>query len=222
MRLLPLLLFLFLLLPVVNAATLQGTIYTPDLTIAKNVLVEIDTQPQQRYLSRDGLYSFQVPTGNYTLTVTFLQGNENKTLHEQVTVAQEGSFTFDLFLFPSIDEEELLLDDITTDFNEAPESPVAEEFSFPWLQLLLLLLLLALGLFGALRMRRPPQESDLTEEVIAIIKKERGRMTQKELRKRLPRSEAKISLLVNELVAKGKIEKIKKGRGNILVLKRDQ
>ena len=55
--------------------------------------------------------------------------------------------------------------------------------------------------------------------VMDIIKKHGGRITQKELRKEMPLSEAKVSLLISELEHKNKIEKIKKGRGNIIILK---
>ncbi|MCK5282963.1 MAG: hypothetical protein KAK00_06140 [Nanoarchaeota archaeon] len=55
--------------------------------------------------------------------------------------------------------------------------------------------------------------------IIDFIKKEGGRTTQKEIRRKFPLSEAKISLMISELESKGKLEKIKKGRGNILILK---
>ncbi len=57
------------------------------------------------------------------------------------------------------------------------------------------------------------------DTIVKIIKEEGGRITQKQIRKSVPLSEAKISLMISELEAKGKIQKIKKGRGNIIVLK---
>ena len=54
--------------------------------------------------------------------------------------------------------------------------------------------------------------------VISIIKKHQGRINQLDLRDELPFSEAKVSLIIKELEHKGILEKIKKGRGNILVL----
>lgn len=59
----------------------------------------------------------------------------------------------------------------------------------------------------------------LVKEVIDFIKTEGGSTTQKDIRKNFTSSEAKISLVITELVHKGKIEKIKKGRANIIVLK---
>lgn len=58
--------------------------------------------------------------------------------------------------------------------------------------------------------------TDIEMRTIALIR-EHSRITQKELRKMLPYSEAKISLVVAQLESAGKIKKIKKGRGNILV-----
>jgi uncharacterized membrane protein len=57
-------------------------------------------------------------------------------------------------------------------------------------------------------------------KILQIIKKEK-RMTQKDLRKEIPLSEAKISLVISDLESKGKIRKIKKGRGNILIFVKD-
>jgi uncharacterized membrane protein len=56
-------------------------------------------------------------------------------------------------------------------------------------------------------------------EVVGIMKDNEGRMTQKDLRKHIPLSEAKVSLMIAELEDMGIVKKIKKGRGNILILK---
>ena len=64
------------------------------------------------------------------------------------------------------------------------------------------------------------QEDYDLEKVIKILKEEGGRATQKVIRKEIPLSEAKISLMIAELEHKGVIEKIKKGRGNIIILKK--
>jgi uncharacterized membrane protein len=65
---------------------------------------------------------------------------------------------------------------------------------------------------------KPVFESGTLESVLKIIKEEGGRTTQKNIRKKIPLSEAKISLMISELEAAGKVKKIKKGRGNIIVL----
>ncbi len=53
-----------------------------------------------------------------------------------------------------------------------------------------------------------------------IISAAGGRMTQRDLRKELPYSEAKVSLMVAELEGRGILKKFKKGRGNIIVLEK--
>ncbi len=70
--------------------------------------------------------------------------------------------------------------------------------------------------------KKSAKEDEDLEKVINIIKQEGNRTTQKEIRKYIPLSEAKISLLIAELEHKGIIEKIKKGRGNIIILKKDE
>ena len=62
-----------------------------------------------------------------------------------------------------------------------------------------------------------------TEKVLEIMANNDGRISQKELRKELlPLSEAKVSLIITELEHLGKIEKIKKGRGNVLILRNEE
>ena len=56
------------------------------------------------------------------------------------------------------------------------------------------------------------------DRVIRIIKENNGRVTQREIRKQIPLSEAKISLMITELEDKGIVKRIKKGRGNIIIL----
>lgn len=222
MKWLPILFILLLLPTFAAAATLSGTIYTDQLELAQNVLVQIDTQPQQRFLSRDGTYQFDLPPGNYTITLTYPETGRNETATEQVVVTQEGSFTFDLFLFPTFNEDDELYKEIG-EFEDIPD--LGEEHSIFWplvtlIGFILFLIIFLIVLYYQLR-KKFEAKDDRIEEILAIIRKEGGRMNQKDLRKRIPESEAKVSLMIAELEAKGKLEKIKKGRGNILVLTRD-
>ncbi|MFH0834875.1 MAG: ArsR family transcriptional regulator, partial [Candidatus Micrarchaeota archaeon] len=54
------------------------------------------------------------------------------------------------------------------------------------------------------------------KEILAFLRKEGGRATQKEIRKALPYSEAKISTDLAILEDAGVVKKIKKGRGNVV------
>lgn len=59
---------------------------------------------------------------------------------------------------------------------------------------------------------------DDLKQTLEMIGKAGGRITQKDLRKQLGASEAKVSLLLADLEDRGLIKKIKKGRGNIIIL----
>jgi len=71
----------------------------------------------------------------------------------------------------------------------------------------------------------PAASTDVTlpddlREVLRIIEKSGGRITQLDLRKALPYSEAKVSLMITDLESRGLVKKIKKGRGNVIILNR--
>lgn len=56
------------------------------------------------------------------------------------------------------------------------------------------------------------------KQAIGILKKAGGHATQKELRKAMPFSEAKVSLIVTELEEMKAVKKFRRGRGNIIKL----
>ena len=56
------------------------------------------------------------------------------------------------------------------------------------------------------------------KEIIEILERLGGRMTQKDLRARLNYSEAKVSLMITDLGDRGLVHKVKKGRRNIILL----
>ena len=60
---------------------------------------------------------------------------------------------------------------------------------------------------------------DDLKEIIHILESQGGRMTQKDLRARLNCSEAKVSLMITDLEDRGLVHKVKKGRGNIILLR---
>lgn len=66
------------------------------------------------------------------------------------------------------------------------------------------------------------EESDIPsdlQEVLSVIRDDGGRISQKELRARLKYSEAKVSLMITDLEDRGLVKKVKKGRGNVIILK---
>ena len=238
MKLLVLLTMLTLVsLPFVSAATLEGTVYDFSLNKVKNVIVEINSIPTQKMLVYDGNYRFSIDKGLYNLTVKNRQSKVLAT--ESVDVINDGTFNIDLFLFPDISEDDDLVnetnfnpDDLDIDTEERSLTPV---WIISVIGIFLVLYYLAQNKFSIFKKKenkvheepivieKKPQtlnnEKDLSEQVIEIMKMEGNRITQKDLRKHFNFSEAKISLVISELESKGIVEKIKRGRGNIIILK---
>lgn len=213
-----LLLPLLLLTPLVAPAELQGVVYDETLEPMRNALIEIDTTPRQRLLSTDGTYRFVLPPGNYTILVTYPGDLGNATARDTVTVVGDGTFQFDLFVFPGLEDVAELEDE----YEPAPEVPFETQSVLPELLLIIAALLLG-GLYVLYRLHakapsRALRESDDAEAALRILREAGGRMTQKELRKLLGQGEAKTSLLIADLEGRGLIRKVKQGRGNIIIL----
>lgn len=216
--------FVFLLLISISyAATLHGTIYDLSLEKVSDVVVEIDSTPIQRVISTQGEYEFELSQGDYIISAKQIMDEMVVAIaEEEILISDEGDYNLDLFLFPSFEEEESLLEET---------SPLVEEDYFKTtnylliIVIILLIFLIGVVLFFHFKSKKKQhmkpivvQGSDDLHKVINIIKSQGGRTTQKEIRKNMPLSEAKISLIISELEDNGTIRKIKKGRGNIIIL----
>jgi len=185
-------------------ATIHGGIYDFSLEKVENVIVEINTQPLQRYVSKDGIYSFEVQKeGGYNITARYGIKKDKLIAEEVIEIKQEGEYRVDLFLFPET---------------------ITEDTSYlPYILITGLILVISVGIYILKKKKKEiitlEVGGDDLKKVVDIIKKAGGRTTQKDLRKELLLSEAKISLMIAELEEKGKVQKIKKGRGNIIILK---
>lgn len=230
--------FMFLILiSIASAATLEGSTYNTNLELEKDVILEINTKPVQKYLSKDGTYSFELSPGNYILTAK----NNEYEVQENVEIdSSEGEFVLDIFLLPSFGDEDELWQETEEQLDIDPEK---ENHILSYILAGLVVLyavyriIKARKKFGSLRKFRKKMKEEKSktleqhkedlekepghlEKSLEVIKKHGGRISQKELRKEmLYLSEAKISLIITELEHKGKIEKIKKGRGNVIILK---
>ena len=208
----------------VSAAKISGAVYDLDLDKIQDVIVEINTKPKQQYVAKNSTYLFSVPFGEYVLSAKkYSDGTLVSSAQENLTVKDERGYVLDLILFPSFAEEEEILAE--TDFDI--ETGLVSESPHPAVIALVLLAIAAFFLILRMRgnliiQRRKEIEKEEMEieldKVIDFIKKEGGRTTQKQIRKYFPQSEAKISLILTELEDKGTIKKIKKGRGNIIIL----
>ncbi|MEK6963494.1 MAG: hypothetical protein AABX70_03650 [Nanoarchaeota archaeon] len=208
-------LLLLLLLPFASALTIQGTVYDFNLNPAP-AIVEINTSPQQLMVTKDGTYTFQVPSGEYLLKARHTQIPAETS--EEITAQREGRYTLDLILFPKLDEDlELQNPELEELENLALENPHA---TWPYWMGGIVVVLFGLYLLKKSLKHTPvgTLSNDL-HPLLRFIEKSGGRTTQKDIRKQFNHSEAKISLMLDELEAKGVIQRIKKGRGNIVVKK---
>ncbi|MEM4268133.1 MAG: hypothetical protein QXK37_04870 [Candidatus Woesearchaeota archaeon] len=232
-------------LPSVSAATISGDVYDYSFEIIDNVIVTINTTPKQQLIAKTGTYSFEAPLGQYVLTAKYYEDNILQSSTEEfIDISREGNYVIDLILFPSLDEEEKLFEapidapQINFDRNERNVNDVFSVQRNSWTSFFVIFafVLLFSVLFGVwffLKKQKKlaeqkietsveakgPVEASAEPTIIQVedVIKKHLRITQKELRKQLPFSEAKVSLILTELEANGKIKKIKRGRGNIII-----
>lgn len=219
MKKLLLLLMFLILIESCLAATIHGTVYDESLKVVKDAVVEVNSVPQQRMVAKDGLYSFTLPKGDYEITVK----HDGLEAEEELTIEQDGDYVLDLFLFPTFSDE----DELLTEADISIEDEYFQEESYALYYIIgAVVLVVVLFLFYFFRKKEPEIKvgiedvEDEAEKVLSFIKKEGGRITQKDIRKHFGVSEAKISLVITELEHKNKIQKIRKGRSNIIILKK--
>ena len=217
------------------AATIYGNIYDPDLNKIKGrVEVEVNSLPRQYKVSTDGTYSFFLLVGKYTIKARYEEyGGIKYIAEENIVVKDEGRFIHDITMYPSIEEEERLLNETGEKFSNTEQ----DIFLFIIIGSVFVISILLVVYFlkkgkkkGNIQVKKEETSEifDETKEdienpesldgVIKIIKENKGRITQKDIRKQIPLSEAKISLMITELESKGIVRRIKKGRGNIIIL----
>ena len=206
--------FIVALVPSVGAATIQGTIYDLELAIQDQVLLDINTTPKQQLIS-NGTYEFSVPTGTYQLRARQLDnGKVSASAAERITVDSDGIFVLDMILFPDLDS------DLTETLGNIEQGDlIVEEPQRWWLLPIIVAVLISLFILWKKRPRKQEPDDDFGKNLLVIIKEHGGVMKQRDLRKKLAMSEAKVSIVLAELESRGKIRKIKKGRSNIIRIK---
>lgn len=215
------LLLILLLCTSVIGATLTGTVYDSSLNKVSKAIVEIN-YPQQRDVIENGTYYFELSPGVYNLSVYLSEGARQESTTETILIEKEQNYVFDLFLFEDLSDEETL---------EVPEIVIEEERQSNISTILIFGFLIMIGLLlylmkpnkkneeGLSRMNSLNNNEDVLKNKMLKIINEEKRISQKDLRKLIPYSEAKVSMVISELEAEGKIIKIKKGRTNFIVVK---
>lgn len=232
-----LILFILLILPtIVSGATISGKVFDITLTRIENAVIEINSEPRQLVVSEDGKYSFEVPLGTYSLKAY----TDDYSIIENITIKHRGNFSIDLILLPSFEEEdamrnELDNEDITENLNSLDEKNDLIVYVIALIVIASIYILFLArnkiakklkiinienieNLKQKINLHELPDDSKYLNKIIHILESEGGRASQKTIRKNIPLSEAKISLLITELEESKKIKKIKKGRSNIIIL----
>ncbi|MFH1587619.1 MAG: hypothetical protein ABID38_07215 [Candidatus Diapherotrites archaeon] len=245
LRLSLLFLAVLLLSSFASSATVSGEVYEwYSLELLPDVIIDVNTIPHQTIVSKDGSYSLELSPGDYLLRAEYFE--ENALVYEteeEISIVEEGTYSLDLLMFPSL-EDDFLWDEnlIGPEIELGGEGDDGEQDDYLLTILIAVAGIVIIGAMGAFyftRLQRKTSPEDKPEilkggktdaaledemdsalnEVIGILERYGGRMTQKELRDKVSFGEAKTSLVVAELEHMGKIKKFKKGRGNILVLK---
>lgn len=211
-------------------ATVQGTVY--DLwtfTPLDNVWVEVrsDSALIHKELFH-GTYSLSLALDNYTIKAEYYSGTTVVyEAEENIELKENRVYTLDLIMFPAFEENEL-----PENYDILPEEGWEEAAAgFLWLGLVAALIIVVAGviifyhrkILGLVEkeVAAPTRVVGLPDdlnEVLNIVRESGGRINQVELRQKLPYSEAKVSLMIADLEDRGLIRKIRKGRGNIIVL----
>lgn len=246
MRIVLALFLIALVLTISFAAVVEGTVYDADtLDVVEKAIVTVDTAPEQVKVTLDGAYSFEIPNGNYTISAKKYDGK--KVLleaAENITMQGNGTYVLDLLLLPS--EDFFSTDEGNQSIGEVDYQPDAapQPIDAPQTAAAIAILLVLAYFLTRKRKDSVPMQQKHTEEkgsakrqkktpahpssvllltpeqkqAVSILKKSGGFASQKELRKAMPYSEAKVSLIVTELEEMGAVKKFKRGRGNIIKL----
>ncbi|WP_440948835.1 helix-turn-helix transcriptional regulator [Methanosarcina sp. T3] len=111
-------------------ATVHGVAYARDtLEPLKDTVVGINSTPPQSMVAKDGMYSFELVPGDYTITARYYQNNTIVYSKEATfRIESEGNYVFDLLLYPV--SEYPVTEPISAKIKN-PESPDPPEQTSP-------------------------------------------------------------------------------------------
>lgn len=215
--------FLFAL-TLLHPTTITGSIYDCDFFEKTNdTILKFEGPSSHQIISTDGGYSIELEEGEYNVTALHFENGELKYMTKEKILAGGENQTFDIVLFSPAFFENDEFPDLAIDLPQKKESRQDDTFLLATALLAMaLLFFILIRKYG--RSEKPPEpDKELGEDemkVLRIIKENEGRMEQKQLRGILNFSESKMSLLLTELEVTGRIKRFKKGRENIIKLKK--
>ncbi|MEW6592682.1 MAG: hypothetical protein AB1305_03230 [Candidatus Hadarchaeota archaeon] len=212
-----------------NTATVYGTIYdiwTFEPLENVDIAVYSGSAVVRQIVSTTGTYSLSLQPGSYRIVAKYYQqAIPVYETEENITLQPNDNVLLDLIMFPAEEEAENFAD-IVPEYDETAAA-------LPWLGLAIILVAvvaIAIVFYNVKMMKLVKKETSSTqrakvvavpddlEEVMDIIRQEGGRINQVELRKKMPYSEAKVSLMISDLEDRGLVRKVKKGRANVIIL----
>ena len=218
----------------IQATTVHGTVYGPNLELAEKALVEINSTPKQNMVANDGIYSFVVSNGTYEIEAFYSYQGILLYDKEIINLPDKGDFVLDIILFETEDIENLNFDESELKLIEGllkEKKNNTELIIGVIIAVIIITAIIFYFIYKKSKKKKRKKKSkhkktklkikklegdELFNKVLSYIKNER-RVKQKDLRKKFNVSEAKMSLLMIDMENQGLIQKIKKGRGNIVV-----
>ncbi len=229
------LLLLFLARATAATIVVQGTVYDAQLQPLAAVIF-VNTTPEQVMVASNGSYRVQVLPGTYALRAV---SAENMTLEQVIDASHDGVYTVD-FVLTQANQQNSSASPLPV--IDPRKDPMVSLYGI--IGIIALALAAAAGYAWWKKHHeehKPPTSDEHTsgpgethfdsasglspnlpeeEEILRELTRAGGILTQKELRHRLSSwSEARVSMLLTSLENQGKVQKIKKGRGNIVRLK---
>lgn len=215
-----------LVLTLLHSATISGTVYSYDyFEPLDNAIVSFHGPAEYQVLAKDGNYSINLPPGQYNVSsLQYRNGSLEYMVKETLFVGDENQ-TFDLVAFAPVFFENDELPDLNLNFEAAREP--AQDYTVFYAAAALAALAIAFFLLKgrlagtqASGARTEPEMGGDEKDVLRMLAENEGRMGQRELRGILKYSESKMSLILTELEVTGRIKRFKKGRENIIKLRK--
>lgn len=229
-------------------ATVHGSIYKPDsYELLDNSIVKVNSTPPQSQIAKEGFYSFVLSPGNYTINASYYK-NQNLFAYkeENIVINQSGDYLIDIILLP-VSNSSLDFTEILSSAKNDPSLILQDKNTLNVFILTIIAIFIFIGIIILIffSKRKSNENNDISTEdilvenldslpkyvsegeplpedlqqVMNILVANGGRISQRDLRHKIKYSEAKVSLMVSDLENRGIIEKFKKGRGNILIIK---
>jgi len=199
----------------VSAATISGSIYDFNLAKVRGAVIKVNTSPEQVVVSESGEYLLELDTGSYLIEVSKLERAGLIAIDSAVfNVQSDGTYTHDFILFEEALEVEI------PDISDG-EKGVGDLKFHPVLISIGVIIIIFLSLIAWRQQKKdelsPPSEEDEVLKELSFFIKKHKRVAQKDLRMHFPYSESAVSMAITHLESLGYVQKIKKGRSNVVV-----